>query len=507
MSEKSISIIIPGYDHSNSLINIFLSCHQLHPLEIICVVNKNATLPRHITENKLVKIIEVDETLHCNNRQVIGAEEANGDVLLFLDPQSIISSSVFYIFLEPLLKDEADVVLNNVNKIFYKKERPNTISIWQQVVNHIFHRPDLNIDSFLSLPYGITRAVIETIGLDSLLNPILAEQKVIHHNFRIVHHVEVDSHSPFHTKFHDNEFSLDEKRMIHHYIEAIANHLHSSQCSRAKYTDGKRRRDLAADFISRQLKYPPKITVGKQTFSKLYGGKQLSIIIPVQNEEKTIKAVIQELKKLEPLEIIVVINGTTDRTEEIAKKCGATVISYEEALGNDTGRAIGAYFSKGDILLFVDGDFVIPKYDLLPFVQAVQNGVDLALNNLDSYYMYRFPYSIVTACKYAVNVACARKDLGMGSTIAVPHAFSRNCIEKIGYLSLVCPVYSQVKAILEGFCIKNVHSVSIDTMNRVRPEKHFSKNKGISLATQQIIGDHVEGISYLITQKGIKTSH
>ncbi|MGH1049612.1 hypothetical protein [Bacillus cytotoxicus] len=56
MSEKSISIIIPGYDHSNSLINIFLSCHQLHPLEIICVVNKNATLPHHITENKLVKI-------------------------------------------------------------------------------------------------------------------------------------------------------------------------------------------------------------------------------------------------------------------------------------------------------------------------------------------------------------------------------------------------------------------------------------------------------------------
>ncbi len=44
------------------------------------------------------------------------------------------------------------------------------------------------------------------------------------------------------------------------------------------------------------------------------------------------------------------------------------------------GRAVGAYFAKGDILLlFIDGDFLIPMdSDLLPFVQSVQNGTDLA---------------------------------------------------------------------------------------------------------------------------------
>ena len=43
--------------------------------------------------------------------------------------------------------------------------------------------------------------------------------------------------------------------------------------------------------------------------SSIYNGKQLSIIIPAQNEEATIKEVILEARKIEPKEIIVVING------------------------------------------------------------------------------------------------------------------------------------------------------------------------------------------------------
>lgn len=57
--------------------------------------------------------------------------------------------------------------------------------------------------------------------------------------------------------------------------------------------------------------------------SSIYNGKQLSIIIPAQNEEATIKEVILEARKIEPKEIIVVINGSTDQTEAIAKQLGA----------------------------------------------------------------------------------------------------------------------------------------------------------------------------------------
>lgn len=92
----------------------------------------------------------------------------------------------------------------------------------------------------------------------------------------------------------------------------------------------------------------------------MYKGKQLSVIIPVQDEEKTIGNVIEELRKIEPFEIIVVVNGSSDKTATIAKDKGATTIVYEEALGNDVGRSLGTYFAKGEIVLFIDGDFVIP---------------------------------------------------------------------------------------------------------------------------------------------------
>ena len=90
----------------------------------------------------------------------------------------------------------------------------------------------------------------------------------------------------------------------------------------------------------------------------------------------------------------------------------------------------------------------------------------------------------------------------MGSTIAVPHAFSRKCIDTIGFHSLLSPTLSQVKTILAGFHVQNVHSVDVDKMNRVRPEKHFSKEGCLSLATQQIIGDHRSNLLHRRTKRG-----
>ena len=69
--------------------------------------------------------------------------------------------------------------------------------------------------------------------------------------------------------------------------------------------------------------------------SSIYDGKQLSVIIPVQNEEETIEQVILEARKIEPLEIIVVVNGSTDHTADIAKRLGATIIKYNERLGHN----------------------------------------------------------------------------------------------------------------------------------------------------------------------------
>ncbi|HHB1766984.1 TPA: glycosyltransferase [Bacillus cereus] len=492
MCKNPISIIIRIQHNIRVLPEILKACEQLQPLEIILTINGYIDDSIDIPKSYNCKIIKLEKPTEPNNCYVLGAKKAKGKYLLFLDANYIIHPSLLIPFLQPLLDESADVVLNNLDDFFYQKQKPTIEMIWQQVTNHFFHRPDLNINSLLFPPYAITKETLEAINPESLLNPILAQMKIIKNKFRISNHFKIAiPQIP----------SFPSKQLNCYHLEAIENWVNILQDPRGNYTDNNRRRDIILELQNGEQRAIPKIITGKEFYSNTYGNKQLSIIIPVQNEEKTIESVIFEVQKLKPFEIIVIVNGSTDKTEGLAKGCGATVISYEEALGNDTGRAVGAFFAKGDILLFIDGDFLISSYDLLPFVQSIQNGTDLALNKLDYYYMYRLPYSIVTACKYAVNLACNRKDLGMGSTIAVPHAFSRKCIDTIGFHSLLSPTLSQVKTILAGFHVQNVHSVDVDKMNRVRPEKHFSKEGCLSLATQQIIGDHIEAISYLTEQK------
>ena len=56
--------------------------------------------------------------------------------------------------------------------------------------------------------------------------------------------------------------------------------------------------------------------------------KTASVIIPAFNEEKHIQNTLQTLTINNDLEIIVVDNGSTDKTAEIAKQLGVNVIDF-----------------------------------------------------------------------------------------------------------------------------------------------------------------------------------
>ncbi|WP_460291372.1 glycosyltransferase family 2 protein, partial [Bacillus cereus] len=99
---------------------------------------------------------------------------------------------------------------------------------------------------------------------------------------------------------------------------------------------------------------------------------KVSVVIPVHNEASTLSKVLAEVKKLEPYEIIIVDNGSTDGTKEIALQHHCRVIYYNHSLGNDVGRAIGAREAKGEIVLFLDGDIVMKSEELYPFIKGIQ---------------------------------------------------------------------------------------------------------------------------------------
>lgn len=502
--EDSLSIVIPVYNEAATIKNVLLSCISLKPKEVIVVANGCTDNTVDIAKKFAhpIKVITVEKQLGNDVGRAIGANEATGDVILFLDADFAISKEELLPFLQPIMNGAADVVLNDFTKLFYEKKRPHSITIWRQIVNTLIGKSNLGIDSILSVPHALTKKAVTSIGWKNLAFPILTHILLVSNPALVIQRypIEVISknrYRPLEHKVNFDHLSKSEKRMIGDHLYGLAQIL---QEPRGGFSDGGRNREIIETI--KKANFFPKITHGWNTINKslIYGGKTLSVVIPAQNEAKTIQAVIQQARKIEPLEIIVVVNGSSDRTAEVAIANGATTIEIKERLGNDVGRSIGAKFAKGDILLFIDGDFPIPANDLFPFAKAIANGVDLSLNDLNHYLDFRFPLNIVTALKYAVNLAHDSKGLGVSSMIAVPHGLSRKALNVIGWDSLLSPVLAQSKTLLDNdLIVKTVHRVEVDKLNKIRPEEHFSK-QGFAPAVERIIGDHVEAIYYLLSK-------
>lgn len=89
----------------------------------------------------------------------------------------------------------------------------------------------------------------------------------------------------------------------------------------------------------------------------------ISIIIPAHNEEKYLEKTLQSLRQQNFLnyETIVVCNGCTDQTKEIAQKYlnqSTKIISLDES-NVSLARNFGAKQAKGEILLFLDADTLL----------------------------------------------------------------------------------------------------------------------------------------------------
>jgi glycosyltransferase involved in cell wall biosynthesis len=85
----------------------------------------------------------------------------------------------------------------------------------------------------------------------------------------------------------------------------------------------------------------------------------------VKNEEKYIKKSIDKVKELlNPLEILVVDTGSTDRTVEIALKSGARVEHYEWVHDYSKARNFALKMAKNDMILFLDADEIPYQADL-----------------------------------------------------------------------------------------------------------------------------------------------
>lgn len=83
---------------------------------------------------------------------------------------------------------------------------------------------------------------------------------------------------------------------------------------------------------------------------------KVSCIVPAYNEESTIAGVLDILKKIDLIdEIIVVDDGSSDKTYEIASKY-AKVLKQERNIGKGAAMRAGVKHANGEIIAFFDAD-------------------------------------------------------------------------------------------------------------------------------------------------------
>jgi Glycosyl transferase family 2 len=93
-------------------------------------------------------------------------------------------------------------------------------------------------------------------------------------------------------------------------------------------------------------------------FMSLPFGESIALIIPALNEAESLRVLLPELAPFGLKQIIVVDNGSTDETVEVARSLGAYVVSEpQKGYGQACWRGVQAAADLGaEVLVFMDGD-------------------------------------------------------------------------------------------------------------------------------------------------------
>lgn len=105
---------------------------------------------------------------------------------------------------------------------------------------------------------------------------------------------------------------------------------------------------------------------------------KFSIIVPVYNVEKYIKKCLDSIfsQTFKDYEVIVVNDGTKDKSIEIAKKYDVKIINQENQ-GLSEARNNGVKKATGDYIIFVDSDDYIEKDLLKKISESLDNDPDI----------------------------------------------------------------------------------------------------------------------------------
>ncbi|MCE2440671.1 MAG: glycosyltransferase family 2 protein [Candidatus Latescibacteria bacterium] len=109
---------------------------------------------------------------------------------------------------------------------------------------------------------------------------------------------------------------------------------------------------------------------------------RISVVIPVFNEQDAIQNVLSDIPSHLNADVVVVDNGSTDRTVDLARRMGARIV-YEHRRGYGWACLAGIDALKNpDIVVFLDGDYSDFPDEMTLLVKPIVEGrADLVIGS------------------------------------------------------------------------------------------------------------------------------
>lgn len=245
----------------------------------------------------------------------------------------------------------------------------------------------------------------------------------------------------------------------------------------------------------------------------------VSVIIPVYDEEKAIgddlDLIIRTMEASGyPYEVIVVDDGSTDRTAEIvAQRKEVILLRHPENRGTGAARTTGLKDAQGEIIVMTDGDGSYPNHDiprLLSFIGEYDMVIGARRKEMGTYRWLRAPAKTLIGALASYLVGRRIPDLNSGF-----RAFKREIA--LGVLGLLPNTHSWVGTITLAFMSKGyaVKFIPIDYYKRKGKSKFHplaDSYNYLTLVVQTVMYFNPLKVFlpitlFLLTVGGLKTIH